>query len=202
MWIFICRHTVNIANTAPSLFIAHPPFSSTTMEFFHSRFTELCTMLLTKSITNFLIHAPLCSLFLNQSAHQSIPENLHCATYKKYYLLPHSCTSLFTSSVVETFQITRSAKSWSCAHVRYLRHLRYIYLVVHVLYIATDWSRSQNFGSAVRCFHWIQLLWNKYTKRRPSSCAQESDNWEMFWTAHGQHREGEYYIRCWKCRTK
>ena len=82
-------------------FYRTPPFSSTTTEFFHSRFTELCTMLLTKSITCFLIHAPFYSLFLNQSAHQSIPENLHCATYKKYYLLPRSCTSLFTYSVVE-----------------------------------------------------------------------------------------------------
>ena len=99
-------------------FYRAPPFSSTTTEFFYSRFTELfalfphipafislnqriCTVLLIKSITYFLIHAPFCSLFLNQFAHQSILENLYCATYKKCYLLPHSCTSLLTSSVVE-----------------------------------------------------------------------------------------------------
>ena len=99
-------------------FYCAPPFSSTTTKFSHSRFTELCTMLLTKSITYLLTHAPFCSLFLNQSAHHSLPENLHCATCKKNYLLPHSCTSLFTSSVVEMvfvmFSNNAQCKKWEC----------------------------------------------------------------------------------------
>ena len=65
----------------------------------------------------YLLPHPFCSLFLHIPVSQ--PENLYCATNKKYYLLPHQIG--FCGS-----QIMRSAKSWSSAHARYLRHLRYL----------------------------------------------------------------------------